>query len=152
LRVWPEKKRRQARIEIIPMIDVMMFLLVFFVLISINVLPALGLVIKPPSSARPDQAAERQRLMVGIDRDGKIYLDGKPVELSGLPEKLNAAAAAEPGKKLVVVIAGDEGASLQNLVGVLDALKQSGVGSAQIVTRWGIRPAFPPLTWCYASG
>ena len=42
MRSWPEKKERRARIEIIPMIDVMMFLLVFFVLISLNVLPALG--------------------------------------------------------------------------------------------------------------
>ncbi|MFX8708186.1 biopolymer transporter ExbD, partial [Acinetobacter baumannii] len=36
MRAWPEKKKRSARIEIIPMIDVMMFLLVFFVLLSIN--------------------------------------------------------------------------------------------------------------------
>ena len=42
MRHWPEKRRKRARIEIIPMIDVMMFLLVFFVLISANVLSALG--------------------------------------------------------------------------------------------------------------
>jgi biopolymer transport protein ExbD len=51
IRVWPQPKRKYARIEIIPMIDVMMFLLVFYVLISINVLPALGLKVALPHSA-----------------------------------------------------------------------------------------------------
>jgi biopolymer transport protein ExbD len=133
MRSWPEKRERHARIEIIPMIDVMMFLLVFFVLISINVLPALGLKIKPPSSASPDKVAERQRATVGIEAGGKLFIDGKPVTVEELPDRLKALE--EPGKKLVVVITGDESATLQNIVGVLDALKMAGVASAQIVTR-----------------
>jgi biopolymer transport protein ExbD len=133
LRSWPEKKKRQARIEIIPMIDVMMFLLVFFVLISINVLPALGLKIKPPTSAKPDQIVERQRVMISLDKDGKTYVDGQPVTVLELPEKL--AAATDPIKKMVVVIAGDEAVPLQNVVSVLDALKLAGISSAQIITR-----------------
>jgi biopolymer transport protein ExbD len=115
------------------MIDVMMFLLVFFVLISINVLPALGLRIKPPTSARPDQIADRLRITVSLDREGKSYVDGEPVALPDLAGRL--AKAADPTKKLSVIIAGDEGATMQNLVGVLDALKLAGVASAQIVTR-----------------
>ncbi|MFT4080798.1 MAG: biopolymer transporter ExbD [Rhodomicrobium sp.] len=110
-----------------------MFLLVFFVLISINVLPALGLKIKPPSSASPDQVVERQKTMVGIDRDGKIFLDGQQIEIADLPDRLRALE--DPNKKLVVIIAGDEGAQLQNIVSVLDALKLAGVASAQIVAR-----------------
>jgi biopolymer transport protein ExbD len=133
MRVWPEKKQRHARIEIIPMIDVMMFLLVFFVLISINVLPALGLRIKPPTSAKPDQVAERQRIMIGIDRDGKTFVDGTPVEIAGIADKINALN--DPSKKLVVVIAGDEAVQLQVIVSVLDALKIANVGTAQIVTK-----------------
>ena len=115
------------------MIDVMMFLLVFFVLISINVLPALGLRIKPPSSASPDQLVERQRMTVGLDRDGKISLDGQPIALIDLSQRL--ASATDPSKKVAVTIAGDEGVQLQSLVEVLDALKLAGVSSASIVTR-----------------
>ncbi len=132
MRVWPERKERHARIEIIPMIDVMMFLLVFFVLISTNVLPALGLKVNPPSSAHPDKVVEKVRYTVGIDREGRIFLDGKPMELAALAETLKTATAEKPA---AVVIAGDEGAALQTLVSVLDALKSAGVGSAQIVTR-----------------
>lgn len=133
LRVWPQQKKRQARIEIVPMIDVMMFLLVFFVLISINVLPALGLKIKPPSSASPDQIVERQRVTVTLDKDGGIFIDRQPVLITDLAQRL--AGLSTPEKKPPVVIAGDEASTLQSVVGVLDALKLVGVSSAQIVTR-----------------
>jgi biopolymer transport protein ExbD len=133
MRVWPAQKERHVRIEIIPMIDVMMFLLVFFVLISINVLPALGLRIKPPASATHDQLAERQRITVGIDRNGTTSVDGQPVPLAEIADRLKEKE--DPSKKLVVMIAGDEQATLQNVVGVLDALKSAGIASAQIVTR-----------------
>lgn len=134
MRTWPTRRERRARIEIIPMIDVMMFLLVFFVLISINVLPALGLKITPPTSGQSQQVTEKLRIMVGIDRDGQTYIDGQPTALADITDRLKGMAAAST-KPLSVVIAGDEASVLQNLIGVLDALKQAGVGAAQIVTR-----------------
>lgn len=133
MRNWPERRERHARIEIIPMIDVMMFLLVFFVLISINVLPALGLKVTPPSSAQPDKIVERTRVTIGIDRDGNTFLDGQPVSLPELPERLRGRASEN--KPLAVVISGDEAAGLQKLVSVLDALKAAKIANASIVTR-----------------
>lgn len=133
MRQWPAKKERHARIEIIPMIDVMMFLLVFFVLISLNVLPALGLRIKPPTSANVEKVVERQRLTVGIDREGKTSLDGQPIDLSDIAEKIRSMSTGD--KVLSVIIAGDEAAALQNLIDVMDALKLAGVSSTQIITR-----------------
>jgi len=114
------------------MIDVMMFLLVFFVLISINVLPALGLKITPPSSADPDKMVERTRVTVGIDHDGALFIDGQPVALDDLADRLRPAPGEPP---VTVVITGDEGTALQNLVGVLGALKKAGVAGAAIVSR-----------------
>ena len=132
MRQFPKRPERRARIEIIPMIDVMMFLLVFFVLISINVLPALGLKITPPASAQAEKIVEKTRVMVGIDRDGRTFLDGQAVELAELPNRLKSAAGDKP---LSVIVSGDEAAALQNLVGVMDALKIAGVASKQFVTR-----------------
>jgi len=132
MRNWPERKERHARIEIIPMIDVMMFLLVFFVLISTNVIPALGLKVHPPVSAQPDKVLEKTKFVVGIDREGRTFLDGTATELIDIIPRLRAASAEKP---TTVVIAGDENTPLQNLVSVLDALKSAGITSAQIVTR-----------------
>jgi len=132
MRSFPRKPERKARIEIIPMIDVMLFLLVFVVLISLNVLPALGLKISPPSSARPDRAVERTKVIVGIDKEGNTFLDGNKVTLSELPDRLRPA----PGEQApVVVIAGDGASQLQSMVNVLDALKAGGIANAQIVAK-----------------
>lgn len=115
------------------MIDVMMFLLVFFVLLSINVLPALGVKIKPPSSAAPDQLVERERVMLSVDKDGQTYVDGKPVPLAEMPRRITEGR--DPAKKLVVAIAIDETADAQKLIDILDVLKLAGISSAHIVAR-----------------
>ncbi|MDR3532801.1 MAG: biopolymer transporter ExbD [Rhodopila sp.] len=137
MRNWPQRRKRHARIEIIPMIDVMMFLLVFFVLISINVLPALGLHITPPSSVQPEQIVEPKRIMLTIDRDGNTALDGVATPLEALPEQLRTAqdGAKAAGQQLVVVIAGDTEAALQHLVDVLDAMKTAGIANSAIIAK-----------------
>jgi biopolymer transport protein ExbD len=132
MRNWPSRPERHARIEIIPMIDVMMFLLVFFVMISTNVLPALGLKITPPSTSNADKIIDKTKVTVGIDKEGNTFLDGSPTEISKIASELKLLAA---DKLLSVVIAGDEGTSLQSLVNVLEILKQAGVDSAKIITK-----------------
>ena len=57
MRRWQDTPPKKARIEIIPMIDVMMFLLVFFVLISLNVIPAQGLKTSLPKSGDTNRSA-----------------------------------------------------------------------------------------------
>jgi len=119
------------------MIDVMMFLLVFFVLISLNVLPALGLKVTPPSAARPDQILERKKVMLTIDHDGNLFVDGTPVAADDLTANLtnlktNADASGQP---LTLVIAGDAEVGLQHLVDVLEAMKHAGIPSSSIVAK-----------------
>jgi len=132
MRNFPARRERKARIEIIPMIDVMMFLLVFFVLISINVLPALGLKINPPTSSQTQRVVERTKVMLSIDKEGATFLDGRPVPIAELPDRLRPVPGDQPP---VVVIAGDGATELQNPVNVLDALKVAGIGTAAIVAK-----------------
>jgi len=132
MRTWPERKRKSARIEIIPMIDVMMFLLAFFVLISINVLPALGLKVALPHSASPTKIEEPKRITVTLSSEGIVYLEGERTTLERLPDQLRALSL---DAKIAVIIAGDQATKLQALVDVLDALKHGDVPAASIVTK-----------------
>jgi biopolymer transport protein ExbD len=132
MRTWPVRTRKAARIEIIPMIDVMMFLLVFFVLISLNALPALGLRVALPYATTPAHLEVTRRVTITLTADGEIYVDGERSTLAGVTERLQSLAR---DGKLVVIISGDQAAQLQPLVSVLDALKRGGVGSATIITR-----------------
>jgi len=132
MRSWPQRTRKSVQIQIIPMIDVMMFLLVFFVLISINVLPALGLNIQLPHSALPAKIEESKRVTVTIGQDASIYLEGEKTTLQQLPDQLRALNAKS---KISVIIAGDERTMLQPLVDLLDALKRGDIPAASIVTK-----------------
>lgn len=132
MRSWPTRARRRSRIEVIPMIDVMMFLLVFFVLISLNALPALGLRVALPYSSNPTHLEITRRVTVTLTADGDVYVDGEKSSLDAVTERLRALAH---DAKLTVIISGDRNARLQPLVSVLDALKRAGIVSATIITR-----------------
>ncbi len=132
MRSWPTRTRKSARIEIIPMIDVMMFLLVFFVLISLNALPALGLRVVLPTAANPTHLDIVRRVTVTLTADGEIYIDGEKTSLDGVTERLRAMAQ---DSKLTVVISGDRDARLQPLVNLLDALKRAGIVAATVIAR-----------------
>ena len=116
------------------MIDVMMFLLVFFVLISLNALPALGLRVALPYAANPAHLDIMRRVTLTLTADGNVYLDGEKTTLEAITERLRALSR---DAKLTVIISGDRDARLQPLVSVLDALKRAGIVSATIIARQG---------------
>jgi len=132
MRTWPVRPRRSPRIEIIPMIDVMMFLLVFFVLISLNALPSRGLKVALPFAADATHLDVPKRVTVTLAANGDTYLDGAKIDLAELGRQLHVLAQST---KLTVIIAGDQNAHLQPLVSVLDALKSAGIGSASIIAK-----------------
>jgi biopolymer transport protein ExbD len=132
MRNWRPRERSTARIEIIPMIDVMMFLLVFFVLISSNVLPALGLRVALPKSGTPDHVASTRRVTLTISAEGQFFIDGDKVVPESLAARLRALE--QPDTKLAVIIVGDKAADMQALVTALDALKEAQVPAASIIT------------------
>lgn len=133
MRRWQDTPRNKARIEIIPMIDVMMFLLVFFVLISLNVMPAQGLKMQLPQSGHTEPIQSVRNVVITLVGDNTLQLEGKPVTLETLPAALNALGNTHT--KLNIIINGDKAASLQALVNVMDALKTHGFESLSIAAK-----------------
>lgn len=130
---WNEDETpRKARIEIIPMIDVMMFLLVFFVLISLNVIPALGIKTTLPGSAQPEKLQVRKHAVVTISPAGQVQLDGTDYSLAGLSSALKQLKAAGD---VDVVINSDKDVSVQQLIDVMDSIKSSGITSIAISSK-----------------
>jgi biopolymer transport protein ExbD len=130
---WNEDEApKKARIEIIPMIDVMMFLLVFFVLISLNVIPALGLKTSLPGSAQPEKLQVRKHAIVTIAPNGQVQLDGTDYSLAGMASALKQLKASG---EVDVVINSDKDVSVQQLVDVMDGIKSSGITSVAISSK-----------------
>jgi biopolymer transport protein ExbD len=130
---WNEEEApKKARIEIIPMIDVMMFLLVFFVLISLNVIPALGIKTTLPGSAQPEKLQVRKHAVVTIAPNGLVQLDGTDYSLAGMSSALKQL---KDSGDVDVVINSDKDVSVQQLVDVMDSIKASGITAIAISSK-----------------
>jgi biopolymer transport protein ExbD len=134
MRRWNPTPKHKSRIEIIPMIDVMMFLLVFFVLISVNVIPALGIKTRQPQSsqAQPLKTPSKQ-VVVTLGKEGQVMVDGKDVRLDMLTAAVRALAG--PAQMPAVIVNSDKGAEVQLLMDVMDTLKTGGIESVSLAAR-----------------
>ena len=133
MRSWEEPKKKRLHIEIIPMIDVMMFLLVFFVLISLNVIPALGIKTQLPGAAHAQQLKPQNKAVITLGLQDRLQLDGQDLNQADLIARLKGLE--KPDEKMVIILNSDEGVEVARLVSVMDVLKSSGFSSVSIATR-----------------
>jgi len=133
MRRWHQDKRARARIEVIPMIDVMMFLLVFFVLISIDVIPAFGVKTRLPSAASAEANRGRHNAVVSLGRSGELQLDGLAVTGEELLPRLVAIRQAHPD--VSVIINGDRSVELQRVIEVMERIRAAGFLAISIAAK-----------------
>ena len=117
-------RRRRADINVVPLIDVMV-VLVFFLLLSGRFDQARVLAITPPAAAAGAESAAPPTLVVGVDRDGKFYLEGRELAADRLAPALVSHALKSPGAEVVVVA--DERSLTGAAVRALDAAAQAGL-------------------------
>ena len=85
-------------INVTPLVDVMLVLVVIFIVTAPLLASAIRLDLP---RAEGTQAADAQRfLTVVLDRDGRVFLDDKPVDVPGLAERLAAAAKQNPDTEI----------------------------------------------------
>ena len=121
---------RKARIEIIPMIDIMLFLLVFFAMMTLRMIPATGQVSKLPSSSTAS-VMPVPKLLVEIRAAGQLFAENQAVT----PERITALVRARDPAKLSVTIAGGADASLQQVMTVIDAVRIGGATQIGLAAR-----------------
>jgi biopolymer transport protein ExbD len=135
MRKWEEPENRKARIEIIPMIDVMMFLLVFFVLLSLNVIPALGVKTALPSSSTAKDLQTQNLARITLTASAEMQLEGQAVTAESLVLRLKSMEAKEPKKKLVLLVNADQKVEFQHVIDLMDTLKGKGFEAISFVTK-----------------
>lgn len=119
---------RKARIEIIPMIDTVFFLLVFFMMASLAMTVHGGIPVNLPKAAKAEAA--RGPVSISIARDGVVYIEREPIEHAQLTARLQARGRTEPD--LAVVIEADTEVLHGRVVDVMDAVRLAGVGKLAI--------------------
>ena len=123
-------RRRRARIEIVPMIDTIFFLLVFFIIFSLSLTQQAGIGVEAPEGGTP--LPESRRVVVAIPAQGTLLVDGQPVSERDLPARLVRALGGRPDS--VAVIVADARVRHGRVVQVLEAARQAGAAHFAIGT------------------
>lgn len=119
-----------AEINITPLVDVVLVLLVIF-MITAPVLQS-GIEVAIPKTRTVKEITE-QRLVVTIDRDQQVFLGDKPVNVRELGQKLLDQSGANTKK--VIYLRADERVPFGAFASVMDAVKQAGITNISIVTK-----------------
>ncbi len=131
MRLAPYQPKR-ARIEIVPMIDTIFFLLVFFMIASLSMTTMKGMSVSLPRSA---SAASRpvDKIVLTLTAEDRYYVDGRPVLFEQIHTALSTQLKKNP--ETAVVINCDQRQDVKSLVSLADEAKRSGAKTLTIATR-----------------
>jgi biopolymer transport protein TolR len=117
-----------AEINVTPLVDIMLVLLIIFMLTA-HLIARQAIEIELPRASQ-STTLPPTTLAVTLSRDGALYLNGAPVTSDQLREAVRTAVAKDP--KTQAVIVGDRAVSHGRVVWVLDTIKSLGVTSFAI--------------------
>ncbi len=128
---------KKARIEIIPLIDVIFFLLATFVLFTLSLNKSGGLPVALPATRTSEARDPGSSVTLSIREDGTLGWDKELITLDQFLIRLQAYKQTQPDGK--VLINGDENALFAQVRYVVDEVRKAGLTRVLIETR--IRPA-----------
>ena len=115
---------KKVRIEMLPLIDIVFLLLVFFIYAMLSMAVHRGLPVLLPSSVSA-KIDKELILSITVKSDGTLYVDKEQVSLNDLASFLKTKSA--PEKKVGILLFADRSLSYQNLFQVLDQIKMAGI-------------------------
>ena len=117
--------RRRSRIVIIPLIDIMFFLLASFMMVSLQMSRTENIRVNLPAAAQARQDYRPDMVNIAVDKSGGIWLEEKTVSLPELGLVLSNRFLADTN--LPVYISGDRDTLHGRMVDVLDAVRRAGI-------------------------
>ena len=127
-----ERKRRRPKIDVVPLIDVLMVLIIFF-LVTMQFQDLRAINVKLPKIDSAGSNLLENELIVSIDEEGLFYLNGQPVAEEKIVEIFEATSRL-PAKPTVLVVA-DEDVSLKFVTRIVDLCRQNGLRDFRLQAR-----------------
>ena len=115
---------KRARIEIIPLIDVMFFLLASFMMVSLSQTHMKGIKVNLPSGVSGQTQAKSDYVSLSVDADGYVYFDKTKLEFGEILPRLTQLYQVNPDAK--IFIRADREALHGNVVRLLNQLRSAG--------------------------
>jgi biopolymer transport protein ExbD len=115
----------EARIEIIPLIDIMFFLLAAFMLVSLSMVKMRSVKVDLPTATVSTPDTRRDLVNISVDKSGMAFLDAKPIANNELVILLSGLR--KTNETLRVFVSGDKEAKHGDVIRVLDLVRSAGI-------------------------
>lgn len=116
-------ERKNPRIELIPLVDIIFLLLVFFIYSMLSMAVYRGIPVMLPT-AQSVESAKEEALFVTLDRDGNIYVDRGLIPVDRVLDRFRNEQLSSPGKTAIISADGETPYSV--FVDVLDKIRIAG--------------------------
>lgn len=131
--------KKRARIEIVPLIDIIFFLLATFVIVSLSMVKNRGIPVHLPAAASAQPQDRKDFSSITLTEKGEVFFDQRPVTSAELELALKDLLARNAEPK--VFINGDANATFGKAVEALDIARRLGITKIAIETK--AKPANP---------
>ncbi|MFP6855237.1 MAG: biopolymer transporter ExbD [Opitutales bacterium] len=125
-------KRKRPRIDVVPLVDVLMVLIVFFlVTMQFKNLRALNVRMPKIETAGSNQLSNE--IILSVDRDGNYFLNNQPVTEDILKGSLQTATTLPQAPKILLVA--DEEVALKQVTRLIDLCRENGLDDFRLQSR-----------------
>jgi len=128
----PAAAKKKARIEIIPMIDTMFFLLVFFMIATLSMTLQKGMPVNLPTAASVTDDIPEQ-VSLTLTKNGELFFNKERINVLELEPRLQSLL--QKGTEPSIVINADEEVSHGRVIEVMDTVRTIGITNMAIATQ-----------------
>ena len=132
MRLQKRGNLKKARIEIIPMIDTIFFLLVFFMISTLSMSRFTGVQVNLPKAASGSQPPT-ETVVISLTKDNQLFFNKSQMSVDSLRESLRTELAKN--SELLVVINADDGVEHGKVVEIMDQARQTGATKLSIAVK-----------------
>ncbi|MFC1670395.1 ExbD/TolR family protein [Spirochaetota bacterium] len=132
MKPFRRKAKPTIKMDMAPLLDVMLMLLLFFLLTSSFLNPSIQL--KLPNASNRDRV-EKRDIVISVDKNEVIYLNRNKVNIEDLSSLVKKELSISKDKR--VIFRGDEKIIFKNFIRIMDILKQSGAKEINIAHEKG---------------
>jgi biopolymer transport protein ExbD/biopolymer transport protein TolR len=135
-----EGKKVNSNINVTPMVDVMLVLVIIFMVVTPMLSQKVTVELpKVTASVLMENASKQDAITVAVTRDGKTFLGGDQISLDTLGNKIAdvIAAKTDPGADKAVYLRADTRANYGKVMDTIDSIRTAGVSELNLMTDMG---------------
>ena len=117
------RRKRKPRVDLIPLVDMMCYLIFFFMIFTSFRTNTTGMPLELPRAATPKELAS-DIVMISVDSAGGIFFGEEATDVTGIPDRVEEALGRDPEE--LFAIKADKTVTYEQLIAIVDAVRLGG--------------------------